>query len=48
MNVEHFHTKLPSQRPMLRQIEWVVQNVPITKNGFLPQLRHFFEDLVLV
>ena len=31
-----FHTKLPFQKPMLRQIEWGVQNWPITKEGVLP------------
>ena len=33
--VHYFHTKLPYQKPMLRQIEWRVQNGPITKNGVL-------------
>ena len=32
----HFHTKLQYQKPMLRQIEWWVQNGPITKNRVLP------------
>ena len=27
---------MPCQKPMLRQIEWGVQNRPVTKNGFLP------------
>ena len=31
----HFHTKLPYQKPMLRQMEWWVQNWPITKNEVL-------------
>ena len=30
-----FHTKLPCQKLMLRQIEWGVQKRPITKNGVL-------------
>ena len=30
---------------MLRQIEWEVQNGPIVKNGFLPVILHFFENL---
>ena len=30
MKTQHFHTKLPCQMPMLRQIEWEVQNWPIT------------------
>ena len=42
----HFHTKLPYQEPMLRQIAWWVQNGPIKKNGVLPVttlfLWHFF------
>ena len=36
LKMHHFHTKLPYQRPMLRQIELWVQNRPITKNGVLP------------
>ena len=38
----HFHTKLQFQRPMLRQIEWWLQNRPITKNGVLPVTTLFF------
>ena len=30
-----FPYKLPYQNPMLRQIEWKVQNLPITKNEVL-------------
>ena len=30
------------QKPMLRQIEWRVQNGPITKNGRLPPTTSFF------
>ena len=30
------------QKPMLRQIEWWVQNGPITKNGVLPVTTLFF------
>ena len=33
---------------MLRQIEWVVQNRPITKNGVLPLLPLFFVVVVVV
>ena len=36
LKTQHVHTKLPCQKPMLRQIEWVVQNGPITKNRVLP------------
>ena len=39
---QHFHTKLSYQKPMLRQIEWWVQNGPITKNGVLPVTTLFF------
>ena len=28
MKTHHFHTKLPHQKPMLRQIEWWLQNGP--------------------
>ena len=31
---------------MLRQIEWGVQNRPITKNGLLPQTALFYENLI--
>ena len=33
--MQHFYTKLLYQKPMLRQIEWGVQNGPITKVGVL-------------
>ena len=36
MKARHFHTKLPCQKLILRQIEKGVQNVPIIKNGPLP------------
>ena len=32
----------PSQKPMLRQIEWKVQNGPITMNAVLPISTLFF------
>ena len=34
-DMHHFYTKLPSQKSMLRQIEWWEQNRPITKNEVL-------------
>ena len=37
--------KLLCQKPMLRQIEWGVQNEPITKNGYLA-LTTFFVVVV--
>ena len=36
------HTELTCQNPILRQIEWGVQNGPITKNGLLPLTTSFF------
>ena len=36
LKTHHFHTKLPYQKPMLRQINSWLQNGPITKNGVLP------------
>ena len=38
----YFHSKLLSQKPMLRQIESWVQNGPITKKGVLPATSLFF------
>ena len=40
--MHNFHTKPPCQKPMLRQIEWGVQNGPIRKNGLLPVTALFF------
>ena len=45
LKTHHFHTKLPYQKPMLRQIEWWLQNGPITKNGVLPVTTSFFKKL---
>ena len=42
LKTHHFHTKLPYQNPMLRQIEWWVQNGPIKKDGVLPVTNLFF------
>ena len=42
MKVQHFHIKLPSQNPMLRQIERGEQNGPIIKNGLLSLTTSFF------
>ena len=42
LKTRHFHAKLPRQKPMLRQIEWRVQNGPITKNGVLPVTALYF------
>ena len=41
MQPQYSHIKLASQKPMLRQTEWGVQNEPITKNGLL-QLTNSF------
>ena len=42
LKTHRFHTKLPCQKPILRQIEWRVQNGPITKDGVLPVTNIFF------
>ena len=38
----HFHSKLLCQKPMLRQIQWRLQNGAITKSGVLPVTTLFF------
>ena len=35
-NTRTFFKKLPCQKPLLRQIEWQLQNWPITKSEVLP------------
>ena len=35
LKTHHFYTKLPYQKPMLRQLEWWVQNGSIAKDGVL-------------
>ena len=40
--MQYFHTKLPCQKPILRQKGWEVQNGPITKNGVFPVTTLFF------
>ena len=47
MKAQHFHSKLPLQKAMLRQIEYGVKNGPITKNGVLPITILFFWKLHL-
>ena len=42
MREQHFHTKLPGQKPMLRQIEWGIQTGHVTKNGLLPLTTSYF------
>ena len=42
LKTHHFYTKLPCQKPLLRQVEWGVQNGHITKNGVLPVTALFF------
>ena len=42
LKMHYFHTKLPYQKPMLRQIEWSLQNGPITENRVLPVTALFF------
>ena len=43
-----FHKKLTYQQPMLRKMEWWLQNGPISKNGVLPATTLFFENFVSV
>ena len=38
--MQHLHTKLTCQKPMLRQVEWEVQDGPITKNGISYKTRN--------
>ena len=42
LKTNHFYLKLLCQKPMLRQIEWRIQNWPITKSGVLPVTALFF------
>ena len=42
LKTHYFNTKLPYQKPILRQIELWVQNGPITKNRVLPVTTLFF------
>ena len=42
LKTHHFHSKLLCQKPMLRQIEWRLQNGPITKSGVLLVKTFFF------
>ena len=42
LKTHNFYIKPPYQRPMLRQLEWWLQNGPITKNGVLPVTTFFF------
>ena len=41
MKPQHYHAKLPCQKPMLKQIEWSVQNGPMTKIELLPLITAF-------
>ena len=40
-----FMKKVDSQKPVLRQIEWEMQNGPITSNGVLPISALLFKHL---
>ena len=40
---QHFHIELPTQKPTIRQIEWGVQDGPITKNQVLLVTTFFFQ-----
>ena len=43
LKMQHFHTKLLSQKAILRQVKWGIQNEPITKNGVLPVTTFIFQ-----
>ena len=45
---ENLFQKSQFQKPMLRQIEWRLQNGPITKSGVLPVTTLFFGKFVPV
>ena len=42
LKAHHFRIKRPYQKPLLKQIEWWVQNGPITKNRAFPVTNLFF------
>ena len=42
MKTHHFHSKLLCQKPMLRQIEWRLQNRPIIKSGVIASNCFYF------
>ena len=44
----YFHTKVPYQKPILRQIEWWVQNGFLTDKGVLPVTNLLFWKFNLV
>ena len=47
LRAQHFLTKFPCQKLMLKQIEWEVENGPITKNRLLALTTlFFFEKLI--
>ena len=48
LKTQHFHTKIPCQKSMLRQTEWGVQDELIAKNGDLPVTTSFSEIFVSV
>ena len=48
LKAHHFHSKLLSQKPVLRQIEWRLQNRPMTKSGVLPVTVLIFRKFVPV
>ena len=48
LKTHHFYTKLPYQKPRLRQIEWWVRNRPVTKNGISRVSTYFFKSFILV
>ena len=45
LKAQHDHAKHSSQKLMLRQIEWGVQNGYVKRNRVLPPTIFFFENL---
>ena len=43
MKTQHFHSKLPCQKPNLRQMTWGVKDRPTPKNRVLPLTALFFK-----
>ena len=46
LKTQHFHTKLPFEKPMLRQIELGGQNGRITKKGILALITLIFLEIL--
>ena len=45
LKLHHFHSKRLCHKPMLRQVEWWLQNGPIIKSGLVPVTTLFFWEI---